>query len=365
MRQSFLAATFAVGLLSALPAAAQNTMPAVTPSAAPPAAAAAPTPAPAAVAASVAIDPKNSSFSQAQRDELDRTIRQFILDNPKALITSVETYYNKQADTKTKQEGQLNAVPGGLLDDPNTPFVGPKDAKFQIVEFFDYNCGFCKQANPDLDRVIKEQPNIKFIFKELPILSDSSDLAARWAMAANRHGKYLEFHTELMMHQGPLTEDYLVETAKKLGLDPGKMKIDANDQEVRDDLQKNIDLARQLGVRGTPFFIIGKEKIPGAVGYSKMKELIAKERDGVLPAAAAAAATTTPAAAPGSEKVMGVETANAPADTSDLDPSIQRDIEAVRAETKAMVEALTKKAEEMQKAEDAAAKEAAAPAAKK
>ncbi len=275
-----------------------------------------------------------SAFSDAQRAELTSLIRQFIVDNPQALIASVEGFYNKQNENTEKQQGRMEEVPQGLYDAPLTPVVGPKDAPFTIVYFFDYNCGFCKQVDTDFARLIGEEKNIRFLFKELPILNETSELASRWAIAADKQGKYQEFHSGLMQRQGRIDEAALEEIAKAKGLDVAKLKVDAADTAISEALQKNVELARSLGVRGTPFFLIGKEKVPGAISYSRMKEVVAKERDGlVVPQAAKDAASAQVAAGTAAiqaEKAAGV------------DPAVQRELDRARAETKAIMEDVTK-----------------------
>lgn len=278
-------------------------------------------------AAAPAAAPASSVLTEAQRAEVMNLIRGFVKDNPQALIASVESFYNKQNAEKEKQEGRMDTVPAGLYDNPFTPSVGPKDAKLTIVYFFDYNCGFCKQVDSDLNRVISEEKNVRFLFKELPILDESSEVAARWAVAADKQGKYLEFHSALMQRQGRLDQATIEQLAKDKGLDLAKLKTDAEAQDLRDGLQKNIDLARTLGVRGTPFFVIGKEKVPGAIGYTKMKEIIAKERDGVI----------VPQAAKDGAAAMADQAAAASGTAPDLDPEVQKEIDKTRAEVKAML----------------------------
>ncbi len=304
----------------------------------------------------------DSAFSDAQRSELNAMMKQFILDNPQSLITSVEAYYNKQNDTKKAQEGRVDQMPAGLYDDKNSPVAGDKNASFAIVEFFDYNCGYCKQVTNDLNRVIKEEKNLKVIFKELPILSEMSEVASRHALAANMQGKYLEYHNALMAHQGPMDQAFLESTAKDLGLNITKWKKDADSQEVRDVLTKNVELARLLGVRGTPFFLIGKAKMPGAVGYTRMKEVIMKERDGVT---APTAPTPTSDATPSTGSDAAPDTGSADATTSgNVDPELQKAINDAKSETNEMLEDLKKQADEMRKAaEDALKKQEAAEAA--
>ncbi len=306
------------------------------------------------------VQAAESKFSAVQRAEMNAAIKQFIIDNPQVLISSVESYYNKQNKEKQAQEGPIKQFPAGLLDYPNNPYAGPKDGKVVIVEFFDYNCGYCKQVANDLQRVIDEEKQVKIIFKDLPILSDTSELAARYALASNKQGKYVPYHMALLHHQGPISEEFLTTTAKSVGLDVEKLKKDANTQDVRDMLAKNVELARELGVRGTPFFIVGREKIPGAVGYSRLKEMIDKEL-GVKPAAPAAEA---PAAAPAAE-VKAEAAAPTPSAAPSVDPEADAEIAKARAEAKAMIDEIKAEAVKMQAEAEAAQKEAEKAAAKK
>ena len=189
-----------------------------------------------------------SAFSDAQKKELGEIIGKFISENPETLISSVESYYNKQAESQQAQAGNLDAVPENL-EDALTPAFGPKGAKVTVVQFFDYNCGYCKQVVNDFTRLMDGEKNVRFIFKELPILSETSEVAARYALAAHKQGKYVDFHNSLMNHQGPLNEGFIKGTAESLKLDMKKLETDANSQDIRDALARNIDLARSLGVR--------------------------------------------------------------------------------------------------------------------
>jgi protein-disulfide isomerase len=216
-----------------------------------------------------------ATFSAAQKAEIESIIKAYIMDNPDVLVESLQANVD---NAQQPQTGRLEKVPAGLYDYPLTPSIGPKDAKLVVVQFFDYNCGFCKRIVPDFMRLIGEEPDVKFMFKELPILSAESEVAARYALAANKQGKYLEFHTAVMEHQGQVSQSSLEEAATEAGLDVAKMKRDADGQDVRDALRKNMELARSLGVQGTPFFVVGRERIPGAVGYMRLKDLITSER---------------------------------------------------------------------------------------
>ncbi|HEY1097195.1 MAG TPA: DsbA family protein [Alphaproteobacteria bacterium] len=225
------------------------------------------------------------AFTTAQKTELDSLIKDFIMKNPDVIIQSLQAG-QPGAESVTAKEGRLQKVPDGLYDYPLTPFVGPKDAKLVVVEFFDYNCGFCKRVVPDFVKLIGEEPDVKFMFKELPILSAESEVAARFALAANKQGKYIEYHTALMEHQGPISQELIEKTATDVGLDLAQLKKDADGADVAAALQKNMALARELGVQGTPFFVIGKERVPGAVGYTRLKDMINQERAELDPKAA-------------------------------------------------------------------------------
>lgn len=287
-------------------------------------------------------------FTDKQRAAIDAAIKAYIMDNPQILISSVEAYYNTQAETKKVQEGPITQFPAGLLDYPGTPTVGPDDAQVSVVEFFDYNCGYCKQVANDVDRLINEEKNVRVIFKELPILSETSEEASRYALAADKQGKYLEYHKALMNHQGSINEDVLTKTAKDIGLNVEQLKKDANTQDIRDQLAKNVELARELGVRGTPFFVIGRQKIPGALGFTKMKEALVQERgDAPAPAAAATPSTTTGAAAPAAADADKPATPPVRTITSS-DPETQAELDNARSEAEAMINEIKAEAEKMQ-----------------
>lgn len=285
-----------------------------------------------------------SAFTEAQKKELSKMFESFILENPETLIASVEGHYNKQAESQAAQEGSLDEVPADLVD-ANTPAFGPADAKVTVVEFFDYNCGYCKQVANDLGRLMDEEKNVRYVFKELPILSATSEVAARYALAAHKQGKFIDFHMALMNYQGPISEDFLKKTAEGLKLDMKKLAKDADSQELRDALNKNVSAARALGVRGTPFFLFNKEKVPGAIGYSRMKEMVAQQSGA---AAAPAAATTSSAAAPAAPKSAA----------TGGDAEFQAELKKAQQETSAMIESLKEEAKKIQKDAEAQLKEA-------
>ena len=165
-----------------------------------------------------------------------------------------------------------------LLNDPASPVGGNPDGDVTLVEFFDYQCPYCKTIFPSIQALLAEDRNLRYVFKEFPILGRASVFAARAALAARRQGKYLEFHTALMPARGKLTETRVMRLAEKVGLDVDRLRRDMADGTVDATIRRNLELADGLGIFSTPVFIIGDTQIPGAVEIDTLKVLIARAR---------------------------------------------------------------------------------------
>ncbi|MCH8212737.1 MAG: DsbA family protein [Proteobacteria bacterium] len=165
-----------------------------------------------------------------------------------------------------------------LLNDPASPVGGNPDGDVTLVEFFDYQCPYCKTIFPSIQALLAEDRNLRYVFKEFPILGRASVFAARAALAARRQGKYLEFHTAVMSARGKLTETRVMRLAEKVGLDVDRLRRDMADGTVDAMIRRNLELADGLGIFSTPVFIIGDTQIPGAVEIDTLKVLIARAR---------------------------------------------------------------------------------------
>ncbi|MDG2033778.1 MAG: DsbA family protein, partial [Rhodospirillales bacterium] len=167
-----------------------------------------------------------------------------------------------------------------VLNDPDSPVAGNPTGDVTVVEFFDYLCNYCKRIIPTIQKLLKQDKNVRYVFKELPILSLDSRLAARAALVVwkNQKEKYLDFHTTLMTSQGSLSEARILRLAKKVGADTTLIKKKMRSNEISAILKRNFDLAQRLGVRGTPGFIIGDKIVPGAIDLTALKSLIAEAR---------------------------------------------------------------------------------------
>lgn len=150
-----------------------------------------------------------------------------------------------------------------LANDPGTPFIGNPDGDVVIVEFFDYQCPFCKAAEPRLKELVKTDGNIKFVIKDFPILSPVSVVAAKAALASREQGMHEEFHTAMMAHRGQIDEARVFRIAGNVGLDVDQLKVGMNAPEVADQLIENFNLARKLKISVVPGYIVGNTVLSG------------------------------------------------------------------------------------------------------
>jgi protein-disulfide isomerase len=224
-----------------------------------------------------------SSFSPEQRKEVQEMIGSYLRANPEIILESVRAMQQREQDQE-KQQGLQNLVAYRelILNDPTSPVGGNPKGDVTVVEFFDYNCGYCKRVFPTLKKLMAEDKNLRVVFKEFPILSPQSELAARAALAAWRQDKtkYMEIHSLFIELKGGFTESRILRLATKMGLDIKQLKIDMRSSTMNKVINGNRQLAQQLGISGTPGFIIGNRIVPGAVDLATLKALIAEARKG-------------------------------------------------------------------------------------
>ncbi|MCB9982764.1 MAG: DsbA family protein [Rhodospirillales bacterium] len=222
---------------------------------------------------------EDAVFTDAQKDAMGAVIKDYLMENPNVIFEAIEAQRAQQeADAKKQAEVKiLEHI--DYLTRADAPSVGNPNADVTVVEFFDYNCGYCKRALPDIQATIKDDENLRVVFKEMPILGPTSKTAALWALAAHKQGKYFDYHVALMEHRGPKEEAELEKLAKGLELDVEKMKEDIASGEIEKELDKVTEVGREIGVSGTPAFIVGKTFIPGYVGEDGLKDAIKAERE--------------------------------------------------------------------------------------
>lgn len=220
-----------------------------------------------------------SSLSEADKAELEQTIRNYILEHPEIIVEAIEKLRQReQAQATQRQTETLESRGEELRYDPGSPVIGNPEGDVVIVEFFDYRCPYCKRVAEPLRKVVKEDGNIRLVMKEYPILSEESVTAAKAALAAHAQGRYEDFHFTLMTDPGALNADKIFGVAESLGLDMEKLRADMDSPEVAAQLTKVDDLGEALNVRGTPAFVIGDELVPGAISIEEMRQRVRQAR---------------------------------------------------------------------------------------
>jgi protein-disulfide isomerase len=218
-------------------------------------------------------------FSPEQEARIKEMVKEYIIANPEVILEAVATLRRRQEEAQKKAaEDALKTRRAELQGSTDLPVAGNGKGDITIVEFMDYRCGYCKSVKPVLDEVIRSDGKIRLVLKEFPILGPASRTASMAAIAAHKQGKYLAFHNALMAYPNNLTDEVIFALARQVGLDLAKLKDDMKSPETQALIEKTHKLATDLGINGTPGFIIGDEIIPGAVSADEMKKKIAEAR---------------------------------------------------------------------------------------
>jgi protein-disulfide isomerase len=166
-----------------------------------------------------------------------------------------------------------------LENDPNAPVLGNPDGDVTVVEFFDYNCPYCRRAKPAIQELLAFDPNVRLVYREWPILGDGSVFAAKAALASRNQGKYEEFHWAMMGMTGRAEEASVLRIAKEIGLDIEQLQADMESAEIEEHIQTSMRLTQSLGFSGTPSFVIGNNLVPGLVESAELIRLVEETRE--------------------------------------------------------------------------------------
>jgi protein-disulfide isomerase len=225
------------------------------------------------------------SFSDAQRSEIQKIMKDYLLSHPEVLEeVSAELTKRQAAAEAEKHASAVSANANVIFNSPRGVTVGNKDGDVTFVEFFDYNCGYCKRAMTDMLDMMKADPKLKVVLKEFPVLGPGSVEAAQVAVAVRMQDptgkKYLDFHQKLLGGRGQADKARAMAAAKEAGLDMAKLEKDFSSPEVRATIEENFKLAESMGMNGTPSYVIGKQVVIGAVGIDALKEKVSTARCG-------------------------------------------------------------------------------------
>ena len=230
--------------------------------------------------APMAMADDGKPFNAKQKDEIGRLVREYLLKHPEVIVEAMAAYRKRQREEQERRaQAAIKDNRTALLQDKYSVVAGNPKGNVTIVEFFDYRCGYCKAVKPQLERVLKNDSNIRVVYKEFPVLGPVSTYASRAAIAARKQGddKYRAYHDALMKARR-LNAPAILAIAKKVGLNVDKLRRDMNDPVVGETLRRNHVLAQKLGIRGTPAFVIGDEMVPGAIGAAQIAARVARAR---------------------------------------------------------------------------------------
>ena len=222
------------------------------------------------------------ALSDADKAAVEAIVREYLVKNPEVLREALEALEKRQAAEESKKQQATIASNGKLIfESPRGPIVGNPAGDVTLVEFFDYNCGYCKRAMLDIMQLAKNDPKLKVVLKELPVLGPSSAEAAKVAIAVrmqDKGGKYIEFHRRLLGTRGEANKERAMAAAKDAGFDIARIEKDLQSDEINETLKESAILAQALGINGTPTFVIADELVVGALGYDALKAKIDSAR---------------------------------------------------------------------------------------
>jgi protein-disulfide isomerase len=237
------------------------------------------------VAVPAAAPARAQSFTGEQRSEIERIIKDYLMSHPELLQEVMNELEKRQAQVEAeKHRAAVAENSAAIFSSPRQVTLGNPQGDVTVVEFFDYNCSYCKRAMINMLELLKNDGKLKFVLKEFPVLGDGSVQAAQVAAAVRMQDKtgkkYLEFHQKLLSGRGQADKARALAAAKEVGLDIAKIEKDMASDEVKATLEESFKLAEALGLNGTPSYVVGKDVVVGAVGLNTLKEKVNAARCG-------------------------------------------------------------------------------------
>ncbi len=215
-----------------------------------------------------------SSAAPGDRAAMEKLVKETILANPEIIPEAINRLQAREVE-------KLLASNRTAIETPFAgAWAGARNGDVVMVEFFDFNCPYCRQSAKDVDRLLKEDPRLKVVFRDMPVLGPESERFALASLSAAQQGGYRKFYNATFAGQGALSQERLIRTVRSAGLDEGRVAQDLGNKALRAEVEKNVGLGRALGLTGTPSYVVGNKILSGAVGYEALKEAIAAARAG-------------------------------------------------------------------------------------
>lgn len=228
---------------------------------------------------SFALLPMAVQAADLDEARVKELVYEAIRENPQIIMEAVEILQRQDAEAQAQAQATVLRDQRQLLEqDPNAPVLGNPDGDVTVIEFFDYNCPYCRRAMPEVRALLEADPNVRLVYREWPILGDGSVFATKAALASRLQGKYEAFHWALMGMNGRAEEASVLRIAQEVGLDIERLQSDMERPEIAEHIATSMRLTQSLGFSGTPSFVIGENLVPGFVESDKLTELVAQVR---------------------------------------------------------------------------------------
>jgi protein-disulfide isomerase len=217
-------------------------------------------------------------FNDQQKQAIGEIVKDYLLKNPEVLTEVISELEKRQAEAQqAAQTSALKETKQSLLNAPHSYVVGNPSGDVTLVEFFDYNCGYCKKSLSDVQTLVKSDPKLRVVLKDFPVLGPDSVEASRVALAVKNQlqgQKLFDYHVKVLDSRGRVNGERAMAVAKDMGVDMARLQKDMESPDIRSALQENMALGDKLSLTGTPAFIIGETVIPGAVGLDPLKQVV-------------------------------------------------------------------------------------------
>lgn len=231
------------------------------------------------ITAAISLTPFMVMADDLSEERIRELVLETIRENPGIVFEAAQLFEEQQQAQQAQVAAQVLAVERDTLErDPNAPVLGNPDGDVTVVEFFDYNCPYCRRVKPEMEALLAADPNVRVVYREWPILGEGSVFAARAALASRNQGKYDEFHWALMGLNGRAEESSVIRAAQEIGMDIAQLRRDMNAPEIEEHIQTSMRLSRAIGFSGTPSFVIGDSLAPGLINAEQMISLVNQAR---------------------------------------------------------------------------------------
>ena len=231
------------------------------------------------ISTAMLVIPFMAAADELTEDRIKELVLEAIRENPGIVFEAAQLFEEQQQANQALVAAQVLATEREALErDPNAPVLGNPDGDVTVVEFFDYNCPYCRRVKPHMEALLAADPNVRVVYREWPILGEGSVFAARAALASRNQGKYEEFHWAMMELSGRAEEASVMRAAEDIGLDVVQLRRDMNAPEIDEHIVTSMRLSRAMGFSGTPSFVIGDSLAPGLIDADQMISLVNQAR---------------------------------------------------------------------------------------